>query len=286
MAELRHRFEAVVARSAWAVLQALPLDVASALGSRLLRLIGPRLRAHRIAERNLRRAFPDKSDADIATILRGMWDNLGRTLAELPHIGRIVAERVEVVGAENVLALRDDGRPGLLFSGHLGNWELSGPTGMREGLAISLFFRAPNNPLVADIYARMRAGPWELLPKGREGAKQALALLKGGAHLGLLVDQKMNDGIPVPFFGRDAMTAPALAQLAQRFDCPVIPARVIRKGGAWFRVEYLPPMDLPAAGTDRHAAIAETMERVNQRLEEWVREYPEQWLWVHRRWPD
>lgn len=283
---MKHRFEALAARGAWSLLEMLPLDVASALGGRLLRLVGPRLRAHRVAERNLRRAFPEKSDAEIAAILRGMWDNLGRTMAELPHNRRLVAERTEVVGIEHLEALRDDGRPGLVFGGHLANWEASGPAAMLKGLMISPFYRAPNNPLVADLFARMRAGSGELLPKGREGARRAMVLLKEGGHIGVLADQKMNDGIPVPFFGRDAMTAPALAQLALRFECPVVPLRVVRLGGARLRVEFEAPLELPPPDTDRHAAVAEIMTRVNARLEAWIRECPEQWLWVHRRWPD
>jgi KDO2-lipid IV(A) lauroyltransferase len=109
--------------------------------------------------------------------------------------------------------------------------------------------------------------------------------LRDGRHLGMLVDQKMNDGIEARFFGRPAMTAPALALFALKFKCPVVPARVIRKNGARFEVEIQPPLEFPEPSGDRQQDILNLTQAVNDRLEEWIREAPEQWLWVHRRWP-
>ena len=124
-----------------------------------------------------------------------------------------------------------------------------------------------------------------LIPRGAEGARRALALMRKGEHLGMFVDQKLNDGIPVPFFGRDAMTAPALARFALKFDCPVVPVRVERLHGSCLRITHYPPIDLPRTG-DRQADVAATMAKVNAVIEGWVRERPEQWLWLHNRWPD
>jgi len=101
----------------------------------------------------------------------------------------------------------------------------------------------------------------------------------------MLVDQKMNDGIPVPFFGRDAMTAPALARLALRFDCAVVPVRVDRLARARFRITAEPPLPLPRSG-ERARDTAALMRSVNAVLERWIRERPDHWLWLHRRWPD
>jgi KDO2-lipid IV(A) lauroyltransferase len=117
-----------------------------------------------------------------------------------------------------------------------------------------------------------------MVPKGPAGARQALSLLSKGKRLGMLIDQKMNDGIAVPFFGRDAMTAPALARFAQRYECPAVPVRLERLGGARFRVSFLPPLDITGSDT-------EVMARANRIIEAWIRERPEQWLWIHRRWP-
>ncbi|MBI1985745.1 MAG: lauroyl acyltransferase, partial [Rhodospirillales bacterium] len=117
------------------------------------------------------------------------------------------------------------------------------------------------------------------------GARLLLKSLKEGKHLGMLVDQKMNDGIPVKFFGRDVMTAPALAELALRFDCPVVPARVVRLKGARFKLVIEPPLKLVRTG-DHEADVVANMAQVNALIEKWVRDTPEQWLWLHNRWPD
>lgn len=275
---------------ALAFFRLLPLDAASALGGWLCRHIGPWLPVSRHAVRNLRRCFPEKPEAEIRRLLVAMWDNLGRVFGEYPHLGHFRLyepdSRVEVIGAENVDLLREDGKPGIFFSAHVGNWEIAALSVSRRGVPIALIYRAPNNPVVDALmrWARSRV-VHETMPKGTEGARRALAILRDGGHLGMLVDQKMNDGIAVPFFGRPAMTAPAMAQFALRFGCPVVPVRVERIRGSRFRLTLHPPLEIAKTG-DRHGDILALMTRVNAIIEGWIRERPEQWLWLHRRWPD
>lgn len=287
---LVHPLEALAAFGLYETFRLLPLDWASGLGGWLLRTIGPWLRASERARRNLRQAFPDKSPAEIEAIVRGVWDNLGRTVAEFPHLREIDVYdpngRVTLTGGEWVDLLREDGRPGFFFSAHIGNWELVALGASQRGVPLHRIYRAANNPLVERLYSRGRAAvDGEMIPKGASGVKRILQLLRQGEHLGMLVDQKMNDGVAVPFFGHAAMTSTALADLALRHDCPVVPARVIRLRGARFRLEIGPPMDLVRTG-DRHADAAATMARANALIESWIREHPDQWLWLHNRWPD
>ncbi len=285
---LGHRLEALGARGLLSLLRRLGPERASALGAHLLRAVGPRLRAQRVARDNLARAFPDLDPATRERLLPGMWNNLGRTLGEMPHLealSRLDGPWMELDGAEILADLKASGRPILFFGAHIANWEIGARVLAQHGVGMNVFFRAPNNPLILDIYGEIRgAGFGRMLPKGRDGARAAFACLKRGENLGILVDQKMNDGIAVPFFGHDAMTAPALAQLAKRFDALVVPLRTRRLDGPRQRVSVHAPLDLPDSG-DRHADVAETMRRVNVVLEGWIRETPEQWLWVHRRWP-
>jgi len=173
----------------------------------------------------------------------------------------------------------------IVFSGHIANWEIGMLAGTQYGISVSQIYRAANNPLMDRMIARFRGNQGEFIPKGAVAARRAIIALREGQHLGLLADQKMNDGIPVPFFGRPAMTAPALAVLALRFDCDVLPLRVERLDGARFRVTVFPALPLPRSG-DPHADAAALMTEVNKTLEAWIRDRPEQWLWVHRRWPD
>jgi KDO2-lipid IV(A) lauroyltransferase len=283
---IRHAAEACGIYLAWGLFSALPLDVASAFGGWVARTIGPALKVSRRARRNLHITFPDKSEGDVNAILLQVWDNVGRVVAEFPHLKRIAAERLEVIGAHHVEALRDDGRPGFLVSAHFGGWELSGSIAARLGLPVHVVYRAANNPWVETLFRKARGVAAEsFIPKGSEGARKLVAVMRAGGHLGMLVDQKMNDGIAVPFMGRDAMTAPAVARLALKFGCPIVAGRIERIGGAHFRATLEPPIPLPDSG-DLQQDVYDVMLSLNGTIERWVREQPGQWLWLHRRWPD
>jgi KDO2-lipid IV(A) lauroyltransferase len=266
----------------------LPIDWASAMGGWIGRTVGPRMGQTRKALRNLQRAMPENSPAENARIIRGMWDNLGRTIAEYPHLPRICAQleggRVRVDGIENFYALAAHKGPGILFSGHFANWEIAPYLARKAGMSLGLVYRTPNNPWADRLITRFRDAPANFA-KGAQGARELFVYLKRGGRAGMLVDQKMNDGIPVPFFGRDAMTAPAIAQLGLRLGCMLAPAWTERLEGARFRIVVHPPLTLTPTG-DRLADERALMVRVNQMLEEWIRTRPEQWLWLHRRWPD
>lgn len=288
-ARWNHRLEAAIAAFAGWVVGLLPLDWASALGGALGRWIGPRLGITKRARTNLRHAMPELSEAETASIIRGMWDNLGRVAFEYPHLRRIEVfapgRRVEMHGLEHLDRALAAKRSVIMFSGHIGNWEIAALAGGQYGIDVAQIYRAANNPLVDRMVARLRGDQGELIPKGAVASRRAVATLRRGGHLSLLADQKLNDGIPVPFFGRDAMTAPALALLALRFDCDVLPVRVERLKGARFRLTVHPPLPMPRTG-ERDANVAALMLAVNRTLEAWIRERPEQWFWLHRRWPD
>jgi len=267
----------------------LPPDWASALGGAIGRLIGPHLGISNRARHNIKRAFPELSESDVAHVVARMWDNLGRVAAEYSHLTNIrVFEpggRVETHGFEHMDRAVAAGRRMIIFSGHIANWEIGMLAAVQYGISVAQIYRAANNPLVDRMITRFRGDAGELIPKGAVAARRAIATLRRGAHLTMLADQKMNDGIQVPFFGRPAMTASALAALALRFNCDVLPARVERLDGARFRLTVFPPLPLPRTG-DSHADAAALMAQVNAILERWIRDRPEQWFWVHRRWPD
>jgi len=287
--KLSHRLEAWGAALCFGAFGLLPLDWASAIGGALARAIGPRLGISKRARLNIARAVPELSEAEVADIVAGMWENLGRVAAEYPHLQKIrvfeTGGHVETHGLEHMDRAVAAGRRMIIFSGHIANWEIAMLAAIQYGISVAQIYRAANNPLVDRMITRFRGTGGELIPKGTVAARRAIAALRRGTHLTMLADQKMNDGIPVPFFGRPAMTSSALAALALRFDCDVLPARVERLGGARFRLTVFPPLPLPRSG-DHHADVASLMARVNQILEGWVRDRPEQWFWVHRRWPD
>lgn len=275
-------------RALLAAFGALPLDRASALGGRLGRAVGPRLPISRVARGNLAAAFPERAPAEREAIVTAMWDNLGRVLAEYPHLARLreggAEERIEIAGEDCLRALRDDGVGGFCVGGHIGNWEIPSVVAARAGLPTVELYRPLNNPLLDRYLRRLRAGTGgRHFPKGARAARATVAALRRGDHVGILVDQKLNEGVPVPFFGRDAMTTDAPARMALRHGVPIACIRMERRGGAYFRFAVR-PVPLRAAG-DREAETARATRAINAILEEWVRERPEQWLWLHRRWP-
>lgn len=284
MRTVKHLTEALALLFIFAVFRLLPLDTASRLGGALARAIGPRMQAHKTAQNNLAMAFPEYPEEKRREILHGMWDNLGRVAAEIPWlIGDRLFARIHTIGLER---LPKPGETVIFFSGHLGNWELLGPTAYRNGAKTTLVYRRANNPLADRIVNAIRARrSATMLPKGPKGAIKLLRALKNGDSLAMLVDQKMNDGIPVPFFGHTAMTAPAVAQLALKYDLPIVPVRVVRLKGAHFTWELFPPLVYEKTGNAEKDTLA-VMTRINQILESWIREHPEQWFWVHKRWPN
>ncbi|HEX3881240.1 MAG TPA: lauroyl acyltransferase [Stellaceae bacterium] len=280
--------EAITLVLVMTVFACLPVDLASAVGGYIGRKIGPRTRASCRVIDNLRRAMPENCETENRRILLGMWDNLGRAAAEYPHLAWICAEkshRVELVNGEGVTRLLRGNEPAIFFGGHFANWEV-GPSMIHRmmGAALVSVHRAPNNPWAARLL-RHWLPPRRTVAKGRAGGRELLSHLRGGGHLAMLVDQKMNDGIAVPFFGRDAMTAPAIARFSLRFHAPIVPIRVERLEGARFRFTVLPPIDI-AETDDATADVLARMTRINAEVESWVRACPEQWLWAHRRWPD
>jgi KDO2-lipid IV(A) lauroyltransferase len=284
---LRHRSEAAAARAVFALFRLLPRRAASAFGGWLGRSVGPLTSAHRTAQRNIARALPEYDEETRAGILRDAWDNFGRTMFEYAVLDKLARDqgRILVEGHERLALLAAEGRPAILFCAHLGNWEIIPPPLARLSKPLTIVYRPPNNPLVDRLIGEVR-GPWTagMAPKGAAGARQMLRALSTGEHLVLVVDQKINTGMEIPFFGRGAFTGDAVARFAMRFDCPVFPVRTERLEDGRFKVTVEEPWTFPADGTDDDVRAALT--RINKRLEDWIRARPGQWLWMHKRWPD
>lgn len=289
--KLQHRVEAGTVRVALRALRAMSPAAASKLGGAVARSIGPLLPVSKVADANLRRVMPELDARERRRIVRGVWDNLGRVAAELPHVGRL--ERTEsgpgwqIDGAELMETVAAAGGPALFLSGHIGNWELLPVACAHFGIRLSSFYRAASNSAVDEILTDLRlsalGGNVPMFRKGTAGARAAMAHLMRGGYLGLLVDQKMNDGIEVPFFGIPAMTVAAPAAFALRFRCPVVFGFSHRIGPARFQMTAR-QIAIPDTG-NRSEDLTEMMRMINAALEEAIRAHPEEWLWLHRRWP-
>ncbi len=257
--------------------------------ARFLGMMYPRTKQ---ARENLKLAFPEKPDEEIEQILRDMWGNLGRTAAEYVYLDKIFdfddqnpeSGRFEIAGIENFELLANHDGPAICFTGHLGNWEILPVGSAAYGVDITALFRPPNNKYIARHILAARTTSMGHTVPSKAGASWALArVMDDGGKVGILVDQFFRKGIPIEFFGHETLANHLLAKLARQYDCPVFPARSIRLPGGRFRLELQAPLDVPHIETG--AVDTEALTRqVNAVVEGWVREHPEQWLWLHKRW--
>lgn len=262
---------------------------------RLTRFVGPWLPEHKVGRENLAAAFPDKSPQEIETILSGVWENLGRVGAEFAHLDRMTVLNFEKGGEADVtydrisyerfLAIRDSGRPTLVFAAHLANWEAPAIAPKIYGVKPNLLYRRPNIGAVSDAVIEMRAGCMgNLIATGLDAPVRLANALQRGEHVGMLVDQHFVKGVDVVFFGRWAKANPLIAQLARHTECAIRGVRVVRQpDGNSFWGELTDEI-VAVRDAEGKIDIQGTMQAITSVVEGWVREHPEQWLWLHRRW--
>lgn len=268
----------------------LGIDAASALGGFIGRNVFYHIRpVMDRARENLRAAYPDLQPAEMETIIREMCDNLGRTVAEYPHLDKLTLHgpnpRLEIAGKEIADAEITRGKGVMFISGHFANWEAMPVMATQLGYDGGLVYRPPNNPYVDGYISRMRAsaGPKVQIGKGAQGTRKIFTMLRRGLCILLLVDQKTEQGVMAPFFGRPAPTTPAPAALALKLGSTLLPASNERLKGARFRMTIHQPVAF--IPTKNHDADIEALTaKINAAIEECVRYRPSQWLWIHRRW--
>ena len=262
---------------------------------RFMRRVGPWLSKHRVGRANLVAAFPEKSPDEIERILGGVWDNLGRVAAEFAHLDRISIMNPAAPGPADLVSdpdvqrriedIQRAARPTAAFAAHLANWELPALASARLGIEATVLFRPPSVRAVADAVLKLRAGCMgTLIPSGFDAPIRLANTLQRGGHVAMLVDQHEFKGVDVTFFGRTCKANPLIAQLARHTNCVVRGIRTVRlPDGNHFRCEVTEPLDLPR-DAQGEIDIQGTMQAITTIIEGWVREHPEQWLWLHRRW--
>jgi KDO2-lipid IV(A) lauroyltransferase len=261
----------------------------------VMRKIGPLFKEHRLGRANLRAAFPEKSDAEIEQILAGVWDNLGRVAVEFAHLDEFCVEGVgrqtpDVItsapeATERYRRVLERGKPMLGFAAHLANWELPAVVVKVLVERSAVLYRRPNIRPISDIIVKLREPLMgELVPASLDAPLKLARLLQSGSHVGMLVDQHFTKGVEVTFFGRRCLANPLIALLARQTESPIHGLRVVRKPDRnSFSVDFTDPIE-PARDADGHIDIKRTMQAITAVVEGWVREHPEQWLWLHHRW--
>ena len=290
--------------TAWSLKEARRIDRVrlADLSGWAMRRIGPRLGEHRIGRANLVAAFPEKSAAEIEAILDGVWDNLGRVGAEFAHIDHLhildpdrpvlqpggagpADITYEPSSYEILQRLRFDGKPALLFTAHLGNWELPAYVAAAAELPLTALYRRLKSTAVNDAVLATRAGVMgTLVATGLDAPLRLLHALGNGSHVAMVVDQHLSQGVDVMFFNRACKANPLIAWLARDVECPIHGARTVRLPDRnRFRVEITEAIE-PERDANGRVQLQGTMQRITAVVEGWVREHPEQWLWLHRRW--
>ncbi len=286
MKTVRYLIEAALLHTVFIIFSLMPTSLASNCGGFIGRTLGPLLGASRKARRNIARAFPDLDPKERETILVGMWDNLGRVVCEYPHLSKLARTRTKIIGQEILDDLKAKNGQAIFIGAHMANWEINCAAALKlADFPVDITYRAPNNPWTGKLLQKARTmnGSLPAHPKSKEGGISLLRALKEGRSAGILIDQKYNQGIAVPFFGHDAMTNPVFVTLAQRIKCPVIPIRCVRKNGCDFELqifEAIPVFDESGEPLSVESIVMEA----NTIVEGWIKDHPEQWLWLHRRW--
>jgi KDO2-lipid IV(A) lauroyltransferase len=289
---LAHRVEFSLAVALSCFFRIIGVDAASAIAGGFTRTVGPLIGPITARARtNLAIAYPDWPRIKTDLIIREVWENLGRTTAEFAHLSKFQPDpgnpRMEVVGRDRIEEIAAGDRPVIFVSGHFANWEVGSIVLHALGVDYGVIYRAANNPLIDGLIIKERARVMSRrqIPKGKRGGRDMIESLRAGASLAMLVDQKLNSGgIPSPFFGKEAMTAPAAARLSIKYHAPIIPIEIERVKGAHFRVTAHEAISFEPSG-DANADTQALTDLVNLEIEELIRRRPGQWLWLHRRWP-
>lgn len=289
MSDTRYKLEATGFNLLMGLFKAMGRERASAVGGWLFRTVGPHISRHRKALASMARVMPELTESEREAALSRMWDNLGRTAGEYPHLGSFTSigpdPDIEVEGRDVLERFAEEGKAAIFVSGHFANWELMPLAVAQAGVEGAEVYRAPNNAAVDAWITRARQTHImaRQVPKGPSGARELVKCVRSGVSLCMLADQKMNDGIESIFFGLPAMSPAAPATMSLRYDVPIVPVTFERVQGTRFRIRFWPPLDYAKTG-DMHADIAAVTAKVNGFLEDWIRQRPGMWLWLHNRW--
>jgi KDO2-lipid IV(A) lauroyltransferase len=290
----RHLLEYLVARALMAILGLLPRPLATRIamfGSRLLFACLPRL--HRVGLRNLELAFPDLSLAERRQLLDQSFENFGRIIADFAHFLRAtpadLAARVETSLPKDLVAryhtAKAAGRAVIFVTPHLGNWEILALTMSAVFEPVAYLARPLDNPLLDRYTSRVRSRFGNRPINKRDSVLEGLAILDAGGNLGLLADVNtlQRDGVFVPFFGHLACTTRSVAMLALRTDALIVPICCVWETN---RYRILIGEMVEAVRTASYAKknIVDTTALYTAEIEKFVRAYPGQWIWIHRRW--
>jgi len=271
---------AMLAIPLFLILKILPFRVSSYLCGGLMYLIAPLTSYNNRVKKHLKIAFPQKSIHEINKLTRQHLFMLGQTIGEMPHINHLI--KIGHLKTEGLEKIKNG--PAILVGAHMGNWEFLLRVGDLAGRRAGYVFRPINNWILNKIQIhRNKDANADFYRKGRLAAIGMASKLKNAEVVGLTGDQLLREGIQVPFFGIKTPTPQAAAVMALKWNVPIYMVRIERFKGIKFRMTVEERLQIPK-NLDKEKGIFEITRLISQRIEEWIIDRPEQWLWAHRRW--
>ena len=271
---------ALLAIPLFLILKILPYKISSYLCGTLMLVIAPLTSYNNRVKKHMKIAFPKKSITEINKLSRQHWFMLGQTIGEMPHINKMIQlGRLETDGLEKIKT-----GPAILVGAHMGNWEFLLRVGDLAGRRAGYVFRPINNWILNKIQIkRNEDANADFYRKGRLAAIGMAGKLKAGEVVGLTGDQLLREGIMVPFFGIDTPTPQAAAIMSLKWDIPIYMVRIERLNGIRFKMTIEDKLKFPK-NQSKEMAVYEITKLISSRIEKWIINKPEQWLWAHRRW--
>ena len=257
----------------------LPIDIGSALSGWIVQKFGRRMKCIKVARHNIKTVMPHLTEAQVEDTISGMLNNFGRMFGEFPHLHNMsnaeFSRRVQIEGT-----IDKNSKCCVTLGAHIANFELYGRFAKAIGMDFNLVYREANNFFIEPLinYHRKQCGV-KIIKKGTAGMRNVVKALKKGEFVFMLPDQNMNNGIVVPFLGKDAKTTPAPANLALRYGATIPMIQIIRTKGAYFKIIVHEPLKIY-----QDDDVNTITKRINDEIGRWVLGYPHQWFWVHRRW--
>jgi len=286
--KLRYLIEYIIVKIALGFFLLFKPQKASDLGAKIAKFVGKKISVNKLAYKNISNALPDLSEHEKLKILDDMWDNLGRIVGEYGHIAKFSQSELEnyyTISEESKARLEkmlSSKKGGIVFGAHLGNWEIGPKIFLKYGLNISTVYRPLNNPYVEKLTAKMRGV--DLIGKSTKGSRKIVTNIKNGSYVIILADQKVTEGKAVQFFNDLAITTTSIARIALKYDIDLIPARSVRIDKKFkFMVETTEPLKFEKSD-DFEDDVLRLTRKINMQIEDWIKEYPSQWFWVHNRW--
>ena len=282
---IKYFFEFIFVYTLFIIFKIIGYKAASSLGEKIGILIGPFFRSKKKIEDNLKNSNIGSDDLDRKKIIKKMWGNYGRILAEYPFLKKfknnIFKKYIEIEGINYLEEIKKNKKKVVFISGHFNNFELMAMHLENSGLNVAAIYRPLNNFFLNGIMEKIRLNHIckKQIKKGKSGTRELLQVFKDGYSIALMIDQRVSEGIKSKFFNRSALTTTIPAQLVKKYNVEVVPVYIERKNGVYFKMQINKPILF-----NENKSFEEITDRLNKILEEMILKNPDQWIWSHDRW--